>query len=329
MTYEATVLRFEEVLKERADWETDQARLRRLLDLTAALGLAPSVDKRPAVLVIPRQITLRQAGERSTTLAQTYPNYQRDFALDRLPEAIRPQVRQVARTNYEHLLEPGRAAVLSQLKQAGGGAEETRTRWDSVRNWLRSPQELEGWRVLATVLARLDDPEASDPVTELAEFLAKPSFTLDLRRLTLEIPESLGVKPASGAKLLVHHPASAGDKPALALEPAGDGEGERDAPRRVWTYAFRLSDTQRLTYRPGDALWATLALRDDRQFTWVRAHSLMYQFERLTRPPRLHKTKDEPASGSLEEKVRLTILPAGGVPSIPALMPVVRLEATD
>jgi hypothetical protein len=227
------------------------------------------------------------------------------------------------------LLEPGRAAVLTQLKQAGGGTEETRTRWDSVRTWLLSPPELEGWRVLATVLARLDDPEASDPVTVLAEFLAKTSFSLEIRRLTLEIPEGLGVKPAAGAKLLIHHPASAGDKPALAFEPASDGEGERDAPRRVWIYQFRSSQTQRLTYRPGDALWATLALRDDLQFTWVRAHSLMYQFERLHRPPRLHKTKEEAASGSLEEKVRLTILPAEGVPRIPDLMPVVRLETTD
>jgi hypothetical protein len=196
-----------------------------------------------------------------------------------------------------------------------------------VRNWLRDPKELESWRVLAGVLARLDDSEAGDPVSALADFLGKASFTLDLRRLTLEVPESLGVKPAADARLSVFHPPSAGEKPALIFEQSG--EGERDAQRRVWTYQFRPIEGQRLTYRPGDALWATLPLREDLMFTWVRGHSLMYQFERLVRPPRLHKMKEATTTGTLEEKVRLTITPPDGVPRLPDLMPVVRLEQKD
>jgi hypothetical protein len=327
LTYDATVLRFEEVLKARADWEADQRRLQRILDLSAALGLAPAVEKRPPVLVIPRQFSLAQASARRKTLLQYYPNYQSDFILDHMPDAIRGQVRLLARTNYEHLLEPGRAAVLGQLQQAGGGAEETRTRWDSVRNWLRDPKELEDWRILAGALARLHDSEAGDPVSALAAFLAKTSFTLDLRRLTLEIPESLGVKPAAEASLSLYHPASSGEKPALVFEQSG--EGERDAQRRVWTYQFRPIEGQRLTYHPGDALWATLPLRDDLMFTWVRGRSLMYQFERLTRPPRLHKAKEESSTGTLEENVHLTIAPADGLPRLPDLLPVVRLEQKD
>jgi hypothetical protein len=326
LTYDATVMRFDEVLRSRTAWEADQRRLQRLLDVSAALGLAPAGEKRPTVLVIPRQFTLPQARERTKILAQAYPQYRNDFVLDKLPEAIRPQVRQVARTNYEHLLEPARAAVLSQLQQAGG-TEETRTRWESVRNWLRSPEELENWRVLASVLVRLDDPEASDPVTALAEFLAKTSFTLDVRRLTLEIPESLDAKPPPDARFLVYHPASSGDKPALVFEQSS--EGERDAQRRVWTYRFRQGEGQRLTYRPGDALWATLSLRDDQTFTWVRGRSLMYQFERLARPPRLHSAKQTAISGTLEEKVRLIVTPSDGVPRLPDLLPVVRLETKD
>ncbi len=323
LTYDATVMRFDEVLNSRSDWEAYQRRLQRLLDVSAALGLAPAVEKRPAVLVIPRQFTLPQARERTKAMAQAYPQYPSDFVLDKLPEAIRPQVRQVARTNYEHLLGPARAAVLSQLQQAGGG-EETKTRWESVRSWLRAPEELESWRVLASVLVRLDDPEASDPVTALAEFLAKTSFTLDVRRLTLEIPESLGVKPAADGRFLIYHPASSGDKPALVFEQSSDGE--RDAERRVWTYRFRNSEGQRLTYRPGDSLWGTLSLRDDQSFTWVRGRSLMYQFERLAQPPRLHPTKEAATAGTLEEKVRLTITPSDGLPRLPDLLPVVRLE---
>ncbi len=331
LTYDATVLRFEEVLASRADWEGKKDRLQHVLDLCAALALATSSDKRPSVLVIPQHFALAQARERRNSLELSYNRFKSDFVFDQVPEAIRPAVDQAAHTNYEHLLQPARAAVFKQLEQAGGGAEETRTRWDSVRNWLRDPKELDDWRVLARVLVRLHDPahphapESGDPVAALAEFLERKSFTLTFRRLTLEIPESLERKPAADAALSIYHPASAGEeKPALVFQPSGDGE--RDAQRRVWTYSFHIREAQALTYRPGDALWATLPLRDDWMLTWVRCHSLMYQFERLTRPPRLHKRKEATTTGTLEEEVRLTILPADGVPRLPDLMPVVRLR---
>jgi hypothetical protein len=81
-----------------------------------------------------------------------------------------------------------------------------------------------------------------------------------------------------------------------------------------------------LTYKPGERLWASLPLRDDWMLTWARDRSSMYQFESLLRPPRLHK-KDEPnTAGSLQEGVRVIIKPADGVPRVPDLMPVVRLE---
>jgi hypothetical protein len=319
-----TLERFEEVWRARSDWEASQRRLKQLLDLTTALGLAPAAPGRPAVLVIPRQFTLEQARLRRRELEQAYPNYQTDFVLERAPEAIRPKVRQVAETNYQYLLEPGQDAVLHQLQQAGGGSDETASRWEAVRTWLRSPEDLSDWRVLATVLARLHDPEAGDPVNALASFLARTSFPIDIQRLTLEIPESLGVKPGADATLLVYHPASAGEKPVLVFESSGGGE--RDAQRRVWIYRFRSVERQRFTYRPGDRLWATLPLRDDLMFTWARDRSSMYQFERLLRPPRLHKASEPNTTGTLEPKVQLTITPADGVPRPPDLMPVVRLE---
>ncbi|MGH7226451.1 MAG: hypothetical protein ACRELF_24815, partial [Gemmataceae bacterium] len=331
LTYDATVLRFEEVLAARADWEGKKGRLQRVLDLCAALGLATSSDKRPSVLVIPRGFTLAQARERRNALELAYGRFESDFVFENVPEAIRPLVDQTAHTNYEHLLQPAQVAVHKQLQQAGGGTEETRARWDSVRNWLRDPKELDDWRVLARVLVRLHDPaqphtpDSVDPVAALSEFLERTSFTLAFRRLTLEIPESLERKPVADANLSIYHPASAGEeKPALVFQPSG--EGERDAQRRVWTYSFRLREAQTLAYRPGDALWATLPLRGDEMLTWVRCHSLMYQFERLTRPPRLHKREKATIKGTLEEQVRLTTLPTDAVPRLPDLMPVVRLQ---
>jgi hypothetical protein len=339
LTYDAAVLRYDEVSAARTDWEAKKSRLQRVLDLCAALGLATPASPRGTeergvgVLAIPRRFSLSQARQRRNELELSYPHYKRDFVFDAVPDAIRPVVDQAAHTSYEHLLGPGQAAVLKQLEQGGGGAAETEARWENVRRWLRDPKELEDWRVLAGVLIRLHDPahphtpESADPVRTLADFLERTSFPLTIRRLTLEIPEGLERKPAAGAPLSIYHPASAVEKPALVLQPSG--EGQRDPQRRVWTYSFRLSEPQTLTYRPGDALWATLPLRDDWKFTWVRCHSLMYQFERLTRPPRLHQTKETTTSGTLEEEVRLSIIPTDGVPRLPDLMPVVRLSSKD
>src|SRR5262249_21309166 len=146
MTYDATVLRFEEVQSARADWESKKVSLQRVLDLCAALGLATAGDKRPQALVIPRSFSLSQARERRNELELVYPHYKRDFVFENVPEAIQPAVNQAAHTNYEHMLVPAQSALLKQLEQAGGGGEETRVRWESVRNWLRDPKELEDWR---------------------------------------------------------------------------------------------------------------------------------------------------------------------------------------
>ena len=68
------------------------------------------------------------------------------------------------------------------------------------------------------------------------------------------------------------------------------------------------------------------ALRDGLMLTWARDRSSVYQFERLRRPPRLHKANEPNTEGTLEEGVRLLIDPPDGVPRVPDLLPVVRLE---
>jgi hypothetical protein len=340
-SYQAVVLGFEEVRAARIDWEEKKNRLQRVFDICTALGLAtPAASRRGVgerggvgVLAIPRRFALSQSRERRNDLELSYPHYKKDLVFENVPEAIRPLVDQAAHVNYERLLAPAQAAVQKQLEQGDGSTEETRARWENVRRWLRDPKELEDWRVLAGVLIRLHDPssaqapESADPVNGLADFLDRTSFSLNIRQLTLEIPEKLERKPVADTPLAIYHPASAGNKPALVLQLSN--EGERDPQRRVWTYHFRLRRSQTLTYRPGDALWATLPLRDDWAFTWVRCRSSLYQFERLVQPPQLHHRQEAAAHGTLAEEVRLIITPADGVPRLPDLMPVVRLPAQD
>src|SRR5581483_3259410 len=73
LTYDATVLRFDEVSTARTDWEGKKSRLQRVLDLCTALGLATTGEKRPSVLGIPRRFSLSQARERRNELELAYP----------------------------------------------------------------------------------------------------------------------------------------------------------------------------------------------------------------------------------------------------------------
>lgn len=322
ITY-AAALGFDRVAQAKAEWEEAKPRLEQVRNVAAALGLAGPVKDRPAVLDVPKGVTLEQARDRLKEMQKTYPNYKTEFTLADLPDAMKPEVRQAARTSYDFLIEPARAEVLRQLRQTGSG-KETPARWAAVRDWLKDPPELEAWRVLALTLARLQSLDAVDPVTALAAFLQKTSFPIQIRSLTLELPDDLKVRLPDSAKFELYHPAGAGDKPALVLQ--NTGEGRRDAARRVWTYTFRPEDSQTVTYKPGDELWATLAVGDGRVFTWALSRSLVYQFESLLRPPRLHKADEPNTRGVLAEGVRLSIVPENGVPRVPDLLPVVRLN---
>jgi hypothetical protein len=233
----------------------------------------------------------------------------------------------VVRNQYHNLLIPAHQAVLRQLKLSGTGKEETAERWSAVRVWLQKPDELESWRVLASVLLRLDNPSVEDPVTALASFLAKDKFLIEIRTLKVEIPELRSLRPRAESRFILLHPASE-RQPALAFEP--QGARERDSDRRVWVYTYRLdaSVARSLTYRPGDKLWAELPLSGGKErLVWSDTRSMMYQFGRLLNPPRLQA---EGASSLTEgrrlDDVRLRFSPEGGVPRVPDLMPEVRLD---
>ncbi|MFO0845822.1 MAG: GTPase domain-containing protein [Gemmataceae bacterium] len=323
----SSVYRYDRVLDARAAWGSQRDRLGRLLNITSALGLAPATKARPAALVFTRDITLAGCKLRLEELKTAYPDFESTFTRDSLPDLVQPRVRQSARRQYEVLLGPARAEVLRRLRQGGKG-EETTARWEPIRAWLKNPEELAAWRVLARALQKLDDPALTEPVEALAAFLAKAEFPIDVRTVTVEIPEARGLRPRAESRLVVLHPASE-RQPALAFEPAG--EPARDPARRLVRYSFRLAEGQRLTYHPGDKLWAELPLTGGKErLVWAQSRSGLYQFERLVNPPRLQSasaaTLDE---GRLLDDVRLTPRPEDGVPAVPDLVPWVRLDGSD
>jgi hypothetical protein len=315
-------LRFESVVAARGKYDADLARLRRLYDLTAALGLTPANKDRPALLVTPRDITLEQCRTRWQELKKVYPDPETRFSGTDLPDAARPAIRQAARASYQNLLGPGRGEVSRQLRLAGRGKEETLERWQEVGAWLKDPKELSAWRELARILVRLEDPEAEDPVKALASFLERTRFPVEVRRMVVEIPDKAGIQPLSDARLDIFHERIG--TPAISLEPSG--EPRRDTQRRVRIYTYRVPDDRgRITYHPGEAVWATLPLRDRQKLYWWDTRSLVYKIDRLRQPPRIWN-EDGSGDGRPADGVRVTFDPEDGVPRVPDLVPQVRLD---
>ncbi len=328
VTY-AVVMEFGPVTAAREQWQAARDRLRRLRDVGAALGLIDGLKGKPAVFVVPADgLTLEQAAERFKQLKADYPDYEAIFTQGKaLPATATADVRARARANYERLLEPARALVLQKLHEAPSGDpaapdRETRARWRQVREWLKAPAELAGWRGLAWTLARLADPGAAEPVNDLASFLDKDTFSIDISTINLVIPDALEARPLTGEVLRVYLTPSGGlPRKERAFNPSGEGTRVGETPYRQ--YLFGTESEGKLDYTPGDDLYAALTLADRKALRWDRSRSRLYRFESLRMEPALLERDKPPAEG---KDVQLQTRPEGGAPAVPDLMPYVDLR---
>ena len=152
---------------------------------------------------------------------------------------------------------------------------------ERVGRGMDDPMGPTGWRGLACALARLAHPDAPDPVSALAAFLDTPSFTIHVSDFTLVVPESLVIQTA-GQRLEVHLvPRDAKLAPTvLFFHPVGDAE--HSAADKTFRYRFEADDPdKKLTYIPGDKLYAELPLAGDKKLLWDEKRSQLYQFEAL------------------------------------------------
>lgn len=323
-----TLLHFQKVEVARQDWEGRiRPRLERLRDLSNALGLAgPEPSGKPAPLDIPRPplFTLAEAHDRRTRLEELYSGDR--LTLKGLPEEATAGIRIGARVRLDHLVESAQPLVLEHLQQAGTGDEESVARWRRLLPWLSAPAGLADWRVLARALGRLQEPELEDPITALETFLKRDVFDLDLTQVMLEIPDAVRIRPAG--KLEIFHLPTSDRGPAVVFDPAG--EGQHDDARHVTLYPFRTRDARILAYRPGDVLRAELPVKDvnnrELVLSWVVGRSEVYQFEHLVREPLLHRPNQPYNAEDLARGVLLQFPAGHAVPSLPALMPAVRLK---
>lgn len=320
------VLSFAGVEKSRKDWEEGRQRLRLVRDTAVLLGLAPPA-RQQALLDIPFGFRADQAGDRLREMNKLYPNWVKEIASANLPEALVSDVRAAAEKSYRHLIEAGQEAILQKLREDHPESQESSEMWAKLRrDWLLQAQELKDWRSLTNLLTPLLGLDAKEPVKVLEEFLARESFKVEIKALTLAIPFDRKVRPIG--PLTLHHRRGAEAFTPLEFNLKED-EGKRDPQNRLTLYSFTRESPAVMDYRPGDIFWAELPVQREGEpgdwiLTWARTRSAIYQFECLGRAPRLHRKEEKNTSGMLLEDVKLSW--EGNVPKVPDLIPVVNLR---
>ena len=341
------ILQFDRVHRARNLVLASISDLKALRNISTALGLAEPTPLRPALLVIPRPPGFpppvararyqRLAGQptlpaslagllvspgvlRAATtfypghlLVPPYPAYREEFALARVPDAARAEVKLSASNYFSDLLVPLREQILDKYQQVSRGANETPAFWRSVGDWLAlNPPPLTAYRGLGLILDRLRRRQALDPVTALAAFLRSDQFAFSLRGASLLVPYDADVSVPDNAVLTITH-----GQRVLTL-PLEVKETKRDPQARTTTYFFKAA-LQTVTYRPGEAFEMSLPLREGRVLTWLDKRTRTYAFECLSRPPRLHDKGQRPQLGTRADDIVLTF--DTPVPDVPDALP--------
>ncbi len=325
--YYADAFRFEPVAAARSDYGLARDRFERLRQWVAALGMAGSLDdgsRQP--LDIGTEFTLDAAGSRVRRLEESYPEVANAKRPPPLPDAVAAAIRSAAQRSHDRLMDCGAETVQARLRHSGA-TRETHELWIGLLPWLTDPPDLREWRKLATVLRLVIDPTLIDPVRELADFIRRDRFDVDIRRATLEIPSGLGFTP-TGPLTIYKGATDAAVSPVHSLKLA-DANGTAGA--NLASFVFLAEQPGLIALRPGEFFFASAPVKkegdgDQWMLTWARRRSEVYPFECLNQPPRLHRKGQTNTDGELLENVVLKTSPQDGVPRVPALIPVVRLK---
>ncbi len=319
VTY-AVPFEFDRVYQARRDWEAARDRLANLRDLADALGLTAGPGRPPAPLDLPEPGPADDPAARWAELRQAFPKPDADYpgwGLRNFPEPARVELERRLRRSFERGVRSVRPLVLAKL----GGAD-TPAGWRAVAAALDDPP-FRDWERLLTLLARLPDANAPDPVAELADFLTRDRFDLTLGGFELAIPDDLRDRRAAPAgKLAI----TVGGATPQAITLAVEGEGRR--ANGVTTYRLAAEGSGKLTVRPGDPLAAELPLRagaDEFTLAWTDSRTAAFAWEKLARGATVATPGRPP-----EPAVGVTLTPGAGavLPPVPVLLPDTRVRTT-
>jgi hypothetical protein len=286
--------------------------------MVTALGISGQPGQAP--LNLTSTFTADQAPSRVAELEKLFPGFRDNFTITGLPDVIAEQIRLAARVRDQFALAAGQTVVLRHLTDATNGQKETYESWKKLLPWLSAPDDLASWRILATVLARLQNPTASDPITTLAAFIRQPKIDLSIRQITLEIPDETRLRP--DGNFTIYHRRPSGEPVSYVFERTG--EEKRELARGLTAFTFRASQ-QTIPFEPGNSMWADLPVKNQEnsnyRLTWSRSRSQVYQFQSLSTAPRLHLATQPHLDGKIAEGISLSFIPENGIPSLPSLVP--------
>jgi hypothetical protein len=307
---------FDEVYHARRYLEQTRDRVLNLRDLADALGATTAPNRPPPVLVLPEPDAADPAalpGARWAALLRAYPRQSEGY-----PEWEVRNFPDPARSDLAARLQKSFATGTRHVQKLMR-VQDTKEGWKAVAAALNEPVYRD-WGRLLHLLARLQDPTAPDPVSELAKFLTDldtRAFELDLRALELTVPLDLtvGLDRIEPAGPLVVTIARGQESRAAVRFTASKGETRGTAT----VYRFTPEGNGKLAYFAGDDFRAELPVRAGTQelkLIWDTGGSNTFRFDRLNREPRLVKSTGgtEPATG-----VRLAVT-SGSVPKLPVLM---------
>ena len=283
---------FERVANWRDEWHRWRERLQALRDLADACGLTPGSGL-PAPLRIPEGNAISSSADdpalRWQQLQQYYAPYLSQPALwgaVQFPERIRA----ILQDHRSRFLAGAGHRLRQELQRRLGredGLADTPSQWQQVAELLRQPSgPLAEWGKLLHVLLLQEDSRAVEPLQELAMFLSRTSFDLELHGVNLYLPPGLALEPPRPVgPLLLKGTGSQGETVQRFLQvgtPIREGSGR--------LYIFQAEKVEKLRYRPGDTLTLELPLQAGQEvmrLVWERGVSASYQFDVLYAPPRL------------------------------------------
>lgn len=311
---DATIVSIDEVATGQQRYAVARQRLTTMRDILHALGVATGPGQ---TLLVNREFKPEQAPGLLAALIKEYPRATAWGNPD-VSDVALEDVRTAARTAYRQLLPSGRALVETAMGSRTDGPEST-ARWRTALETATGSPQMAAWSELARIAMRLAGDNA-DPVAELAQFLKRDQFVLDISALELVQPDganAIRYQPTGSLTLFVQNAqGQVAKKPYRAAEPISN--------QRI---RFAAVDAKPLVYRPGDLMWVELGVTDpskaDLQLTWWAngARSKLYQFDRLNRAPRIHRIEQRAEDGKSCPGIRLEFAPPGALPAIPDLMP--------
>lgn len=309
---------FERVYLARRDWAEMRQKLHHLRDLADALGLTAGPDRPPAVLAIPDpgpgidSVTL--PGARWTALLRSFNRESEDYREWQLDNFWNPG-RGVLEDRLRHSFQSGAQHVQVLIRGELGPNPEQKDNpegWKALADALGDPASpFPEWGRLLHLLARLRNPTAANPVSELYAFLRQPRFELDLQGFDLRTPGLEGAVPSGPLSVSQTRGGTEVATRRFKYSGAGPATG----------FSFTPDGERKLTYLPGDALRVEVPMRaDNEQFklVWESGNTRTFQFDRLEGEPR----KVRPDGGSEPAtNVRLSSKPGSNLPRLPVLFP--------